>query len=202
MNIATGGKDVLSFPALENAARATNAALESRTEEVANFSFRCVVRHRLNFSYFPKDGGKYTTNCINVTALPLIGDIVLSFYADAAYPQEWSHITDCGKCAFIRGYDVRHRDILHKRENSWDPHFHVSVQPEYCDAFVSRALEITALSPADETHLKLAACYLCKHPSEPGLAFRDGSYAENGGARSMYDPQANLHHINGPLRLV
>ena len=54
----------------------------------------------------------------------------------------------------------------------------------------------------DETHLKLAARYLCKNPFEPGLAFRDGSYAENGGARSMYDPQANLHHINGPLRLV
>ena len=108
---------------------------------------------------------------INVTVSPLIGAIVLSFYANAAYPQAWSHITDCGKCAFIRGHDVRHRAILHKRENSWDPHFHVSVQPEYCDAFVPQALEITALSPHDETHLKLAARYLCKNPFEPGLAF-------------------------------
>ena len=201
MNIAPG-KDVLSFLALESALRATNTALASPAEEVADFSFRSVIRHRLNFSYFPKDGGKYTTNCINVTVSPLIGAIILSFYANAAYPQAWSHITDCGKCAFIRGHDVRHRAILHKRENSWDPHFHVSVQPEYCDAFVPQALEITALSPHDETHLKLAARYLCKNPFEPGLAFRDGSYAENGGARSMYDPQVNLHHINGPLRLV
>ena len=176
---------------------------EQRGEEIADFSFRCVVRSELNFSYFPGCAGKYSTNCINVTTLPNVGGIVLTFYTDTVYPEEWPHIPGCGKCELIRGHnDHRHLPITHKRRNSWDAHYHVMVKPEHCDAFLHRTLKIIDLSPDDQSQLKLTAKYLSDNSFEPGLTFKDGSYAENGGAHSMYDSQRNLRHLNGPLKLL
>lgn len=175
---------------------------EQQREEMANFSFRSVVRSKLNLSYFPQHAGKYTTNCINITVLPGGGAIVLSFYTDTGYPKGWRQIPGCGEGELIEGLDHRHLAKIHKRLNSWKSHYHVSVKPEHCDAFLHRVLAIIAISPDDQSHLKRATQYLRDNPHEPGLAFKDGSYAENGGARSMYDPQRNLTHINGPLKLI
>ena len=175
---------------------------EQQREEIANFSFRSVVRSKLNLSYFPQHTGKYTTNCINITVLPYGDAIVLSFYADTGYPEGWQQIPGCGEGELVEGHDHRHLAKTHKRRNSWDFHYHVSVKPEHCDAFLHRALDIIALSPDDQSHLKRATQYLRDNPHEPGLVFKDGSYAENGGARSIYDPQRNLTHINGPLKLI
>ena len=166
-----------------------------------NFSFRSVVRCQLNLSYFPKHTGQYATNCINITVLPCSNTIVLSFYTDTGYPKDWQHIPGCGLGELLQGHDRRHLAKTHKRLNSLDFHHHVGVKPEHCDAFLHRAMDIIALPPVDQCHLKRAAQYLRDNPHEPGLIFKDGSYAENGGARSVYDPQRNLSHINGPLKL-
>ena len=174
---------------------------QQQREEMANFSFRSVVRCKLNLSYFPKHTGKYATNCINITVLPYGDAIVLSFYTDTGYPKGWEQIPGYSAGELIEGLDHRHLAKTHRRLNSWDFHCHVSVKPEHCDAFLQRVLGIIALSPDDQAHLKRAAQYLRDNPQEPGLAFQDGSYAENGGARCMYDRQRNLMQINGPLQL-
>ena len=190
----------MNIPAPEHRGVALVSQQQQR-EEMADFSFRSVMRCKLNLSYFPKHTGKYTTNCINITVLPGGDAIVLSFYTDTGYPEGWRQIPGCGEGELIEGLDHRHLAKIHKRLNSWNSHYHVCVKPEHCDAFLLRVLDIIALSPDDQAHLKRAAQYLRDNPQEPGLAFQDGSYAENGGARCMYDRQRNLRQINGPLQL-
>ena len=189
----------MNIPAPERHGAALVTQQQQR-EEMANFSFRNVVQRTLNFSYYPRRTGKYTTSCINVTTLPG-NEMALSFYT-LGYPEGWSHVPGCGKTEEIQGRDLRHTAKLHKRQHSWVAHCHVSVKPEDCDAFLRRVLEIIDLFPDDHSRLKLTAWYLSEYQSEPGLSFDDGSYAENGGARSMYDIQRNRRYFNGPLKEV
>ncbi|UYM14121.1 hypothetical protein [Endozoicomonas euniceicola] len=173
----------------------------SSSEILGGFSFRSVRGTNLNFSYHLKNKGIYDTDCITINTASSHKSTFFTFYTKNEYPDDWV-ASEVDKCAFIMPESTKHIPELHKRESPLDEHYHIEVSKKQDpDLVIKLALKNIGIKKENMNNLCLSAQYLIKNPSEPGLAFKDGSFTRNGGCKSLNDDSHNLSYIEGPYML-
>lgn len=160
------------------------------------FNYRKVAQSGINIIYIPKDTGKYK---LETLVLKIDNDTVFTFYtATRDNCPVYAFGTKLDEYKNIRRDDQSHVEAQHKRNSPLSQHIHYQISHDQDPDFFLEEVFSQMELKNHRVQLYNAVDFLLEKPSEPGLAFEDGSMALNGGATSFNDYG---DYIEGPCNL-
>lgn len=102
--------------------------------------------------------------------------------------------------------DEDHKDHFHKRLLPLEDHAHFSSKkPSLNDGSFANFLNISfkeaLVNKLSKQEFEYATSFLIENPSEPGISFSSGCYAQNGGSKDIRDKLAeDEQYIQGPFQ--